>query len=187
MGLILLWITCVFAADSVPDRFIEVSPGIFRSAQPEGDAYYTLKNIGVKTLVNLSDDPFGQESDQAAAEEYGFAYIEVPLSGFWAPTDQDVDSVLEALHVPANYPVLLHCQHGRDRTGLLVGLYRVLFQGWTPHAAYQEMLDRGFRPYLIGLDNYFRARTGYSEIEVRKKFDRAPAIIEMPQPAFGEF
>ena len=45
----------------------------------------------------------------------------------------------------------IHCTHGHDRTGLVVGCYRVLKQGWTKNDAYAEMLQHGFHPELLGL------------------------------------
>ena len=47
--------------------------------------------------------------------------------------------------------VLVHCTHGHDRTGYLVGRHQVLSGTLSKDKAYQEMLERGFHPELIGL------------------------------------
>jgi hypothetical protein len=45
----------------------------------------------------------------------------------------------------------VHCEHGQDRTGLIIGAYRVKVEHWTKEQAYQEMLRFGFHPLLRGL------------------------------------
>ena len=35
----------------------------------------------------------------------------------------------------------MHCYHGADRTGLVVAMYRVIYQGWSFDAARSEMID----------------------------------------------
>ena len=52
----------------------------------------------------------------------------------------------------------IHCEHGQDRTGLLVGLHR-LSQDWTPQAAWLEMTNHGFHPALLGLTHYWTSDT----------------------------
>ena len=41
-------------------------------------------------------------------------------------------------------PVLVHCQHGSDRTGTMVAIYRVVVDGWTKAEATNEMINGGF-------------------------------------------
>ena len=41
-------------------------------------------------------------------------------------------------------PVLVHCQHGSDRTGIMVAIYRVAFEGGTKAQATDEMINGGF-------------------------------------------
>ena len=50
---------------------------------------------------------------------------------------------------------LIHCKNGHDRTGLVVGMLRIVVDGWDKHHAWVEMLDRGYHPELIGLDRAF--------------------------------
>ncbi|WP_282598360.1 tyrosine-protein phosphatase, partial [Pseudomonas chlororaphis] len=41
-------------------------------------------------------------------------------------------------------PVLMHCKHGSDRTGLMSAMYRVVVQGWSKEEALNEMTGGGF-------------------------------------------
>ena len=45
---------------------------------------------------------------------------------------------------PKRIPVLVHCQHGADRTGIICALYRIIIQGWTKEDAIKEMNQGGF-------------------------------------------
>jgi protein tyrosine/serine phosphatase len=42
-------------------------------------------------------------------------------------------------------PVCVHCEHGRDRTGFVVGAYRILIQRWSIDDALAEMKAYGVR------------------------------------------
>jgi protein tyrosine/serine phosphatase len=146
----------------LPDKFLEVSPGIFRSARPDLENLAELRaRFGIKTIINLDNDEEALTDELAWARQLGLNEISQPLSGFWAPEDHQVNEILAALVNPDNQPVLVHCQHGQDRTGLIVGLHRVVHEHWAPDRAYNEMLDRGFHVILLGLDGYFHDRTGW--------------------------
>ncbi|MEN1377800.1 tyrosine phosphatase TpbA, partial [Pseudomonas aeruginosa] len=41
-------------------------------------------------------------------------------------------------------PVLMHCKHGNNRTGLFAAMYRIVVQGWDKQAALEEMQRGGF-------------------------------------------
>jgi protein tyrosine/serine phosphatase len=85
--------------------------------------------------------------------------IAVPLSGFFAPSDSDTNKILSILSDSSKYPIYLHCRHGEDRTGLMVGLYRVFYEDVRPAQAYDEMLKMGFHKFLLGLNRYFKEKT----------------------------
>lgn len=145
---------------SEPGNFHRVGPGFYRSAQPTGDDLATLqREYGLKTVVSLSDDEDDLAWEAAEAKRLGIKFYARPLSGFFAPTDGDIANILELLRDSMNQPVLVHCMYGEDRTGLVVGLYRVYLERWRPSAAYEEMLSLGFKPYLLPLDMYFHDKT----------------------------
>ena len=68
-------------------------------------------------------------------------FISQPMSGFWAPNDRQVNQTEAIMADASRRPIFVHCLHGEDRTGLIVGLHRVFHEGWDPAKAYQEMLD----------------------------------------------
>jgi hypothetical protein len=62
---------------------------------------------------------------------------------------------------PTPGAIYVHCLHGEDRTGLVIGLERVFVEGWSPESAWKEMLAFGFHTFYLGLDSYFFTQTGY--------------------------
>jgi hypothetical protein len=62
----------------------------------------------------------------------------------WHPEDEDVVKFLRIATTPALQPVLVHCQHGSDRTGTMVAIYRIGYESWTKAQATDEMIKGGF-------------------------------------------
>ncbi|MEW6056654.1 MAG: tyrosine-protein phosphatase [Bdellovibrionota bacterium] len=137
-------------------RFIRVDQGVYRGSQPEdGDDYVRLKKTGVRTIINLRDEKSAKK-ERKVAYALGMKFFNIPLSGFYAPSDEDVEKILSLMAKPELQPVFIHCRYGKDRTGLLVGLYRIRYQGWQPELAYKEALELDFNRKLFGLNYYFR-------------------------------
>ena len=160
---VLASIVSVIACAGEPGNFFEVSPGIYRSAQPAKADFQDLKALGIKTIMDLNNDENTLSMESKAAKKAGLNFISHPMSGFWSPEEAQVNSSLEILKDPNNLPILVHCKKGQDRTGLIVGLHRVYADGWTPEKAYTEMLDMGFHKSLVPLDDYFKEVTGLDD------------------------
>ena len=62
----------------------------------------------------------------------------------WHPEEKEIVRFLQIVTDPRRQPVLVHCQHGADRTGTMCALYRVAVQGWTKGEAIREMTDGGY-------------------------------------------
>ena len=143
-------------------RFYEVVKNkIFRSAQPSDHGLQELPAKGIKTVLDLrNEDPQQIASEGQKVKALGMNFISIPLSGFFAPSEQNMNRIQELMHDESLQPMLIHCQHGQDRTGLVVGLYRVFTEHVSPQAAKKEMLQYGFHTLLVGLNHYFEEHTG---------------------------
>jgi hypothetical protein len=62
----------------------------------------------------------------------------------WHPEYKEAVKFLQIATDPRHTPVLVHCQHGADRTGAMCAIYRVAVEGWTKEEAAQEMTGGGF-------------------------------------------
>lgn len=120
-------------------NFHVVAPGIFRSAQPHGDGYARLKTLGVKTILTLrlSDD-----EEKRAAEALGIQVEHVAMNGILTPTFSEVDRALDEIEF-AEKPVLVHCAHGKDRTGFVIASYETTVLGLTVAEAVSHAREAG--------------------------------------------
>ncbi|OFZ29312.1 MAG: hypothetical protein A2622_07810 [Bdellovibrionales bacterium RIFCSPHIGHO2_01_FULL_40_29] len=149
-----------FYSKVIPEYHI-VNDGIIRGGRPQKGDLAMLKKQGVKTIINIDDSDSALKTELAEAKKLGIDYISSPLSSFSTPKDDQVNMILEALQDPTKQPVFLHCKHGQDRTGMIMGLYRYRVDKWTAREAYAEMKELGFHSILRSLDKYFKKQTNY--------------------------
>jgi len=117
-----------------------VAPGIFRGAQPEPEGYATLKEIGIRTVVNLRR----RHGEREAVEAAGMRYVEIPMSFLKKADPATVRKALSVMTDLANRPVFIHCSRGVDRAGVVVAVYRMEVDGWSEAEAEAEMDALGF-------------------------------------------
>lgn len=127
-------------------NFGQVNDRIYRGAQPEDTDYPDLARLGVRTVVDLQRE--GEENEQRLVEAAGMKFYRIAMSDSEEPPRDAIEEFLRIAADPANQPVFVHCRGGRHRTGAMVAIYRMMFEGWTPECAYQEMkqyeFTRGF-------------------------------------------
>lgn len=116
-----------------------VSDNLYRSAQPTAEGMMKLKKMGIRTIVNLRSF----HSDRDIIEDTGLDYEQVRMQA-WNADEEDIILFLQIIADPEKGPFLVHCQHGADRTGTAVAVYRVAVQGWTKEEAVTEMTEGGF-------------------------------------------
>jgi protein tyrosine/serine phosphatase len=68
----------------------------------------------------------------------------MPWSGFDWPDHDRVNEFLKLASDPKNYPMHVHCEKGKERTGVMIACYRERFDHWKFEQAYSEMLRYGF-------------------------------------------
>ena len=124
------------------ENFGKVNDHFYRGAQPEEDQYKQLAELGVKTILDLRDDP--RSYAKTMAEQAGLRYINLPLSDTKYPSEESVKKFLELANSEQNWPVFVHCAGGRHRTGAMMAVYRMTFEGWDVNRAYEEMKDYDF-------------------------------------------
>ena len=128
-------------------NFREVTPGrVYRAGIYSKDSLRRiLKLQRIRTVLQFSGDvsPRFQEYDAIVAQQPGLRHIKMPRLATTVPSYQDTMTVMAILNDSNNWPVLVHCEHGRDRTGYFIMLYRILHDGWTwEHALQEAAADR---------------------------------------------
>ena len=128
-------------------NFYQVDEVLYRGGQPNQRGLERLKSLGIKTVISLrgEDEELLQEKNQLQA--WGINFYSLPMSVYERPTDEQVLKFLEIVLRKDNQPVFLHCTSGRDRTGAMIAMYRVVVSGITIKQAYKEAKRLGFWPY----------------------------------------
>lgn len=116
-----------------------ITPTLYRSRQPDVAAQPLLEKLGIHTVVN-----FIKDSDSAWLTDPSVRQVQIPLQTVHVD-DADMLQSLRAIQTAQQHgPVLIHCKHGLDRTGLVAAMYRIVIQGWTKQAALDEMEHGGY-------------------------------------------
>jgi len=132
----------------------EVAPGLYRGGQPDADGVAWLKSLGVKTILNLRH--YHGDDEKRLAEAAGLAYHHVPLESSDAPPAEKLAAIMAILLDPAKRPLYVHCQHGVDRTGTVMAVYRMEREGWSNVEAFAEMDHFGAHRIWQDLRNFVR-------------------------------
>jgi protein tyrosine/serine phosphatase len=141
------WASPVAAIPGLPNLH-RVNTSLYRSAQPSKEGFVFLGthvslangDRPINTVVSLrafdDDAPLVPASSGLRLEQIRFKT--------WHPENADVVKFLRVATTAALQPVLVHCQHGSDRTGTMVAIYRIAFESWTKVQATDEMINGGF-------------------------------------------
>jgi tyrosine-protein phosphatase SIW14 len=135
-------------------NFHQVSEELYRGAQPKAGGFRHLSKLGIKTIVSLRGDDDRSRTEEQEARAAGLKYFTVPFKRLGRPTDQQIDRVRSLVNAPENQPVFVHCQHGADRTGTIIALYRIEHDGWTLDQATAEAKRYGLKWWQRGMKDY---------------------------------
>ena len=120
----------------VPKNFGVVEEGVLYRAgrlTPAATAK-VVERHGIRTIVDLGGwDRLPKAHARAVrtAESLGVRRVDLPLIGDARGDPNRYAEALRIIEDPANQPVLVHCAAGSERTGCLVGLFRIRHDGYT--------------------------------------------------------
>ena len=141
-------------------RLRAVRPGEFyRSGQMTAEGFTeTVRRLGIRTIINVQDDVpdpslrqgwRGKISETELCKQLGVRYIALapdlqPRTTPGGPRPKVIDEFLKIMDDPDAYPVLIHCKAGLHRTGVLCGVWRMEYDGWSNAQAFVELREHGF-------------------------------------------
>jgi protein tyrosine/serine phosphatase len=123
-------------------NFGQLDDRFYRGARPKDKDYPALAALGVKTIIDLTDN--SKEYEKPAVEAAGLRYVNIPLVDKSYPSAAQVNEFLKVVDDPATGKFFLHCAGGRHRTGIMAAVYRFTHDHWNYDQAYAEMKQYDF-------------------------------------------
>ncbi|MFN2491579.1 MAG: tyrosine-protein phosphatase [Pyrinomonadaceae bacterium] len=123
-------------------NFGQMDENFYRGARPKPEDFQKLAALGIKTVIDLTDN--SKEREQPAVEAAGMRYINIPIVDRAYPTIDQANEFLRVTGDPATGKFYVHCAGGRHRTGVMAAVYRFNHDKWNYDQAYAEMLQYDF-------------------------------------------
>lgn len=148
---------------------------LYRSAQVKGQqlAEYTQK-VGLKSVLNLrgsSPDAGWYKDEIAESARLGLVHADFALSASRQVTNDEATQLI-ALMRTLPKPLLIHCQHGSDRTGLISALYLAAIKGVDASTA-DKQLSIAFGHFAIPyISSAYPMDESWDRLEIEMKFSQ---------------
>ena len=123
-------------------NFGQMDERFFRGAQPKENDYQNLAALGIKTVIDLREDPTSYEKQ--SVEGLGMKYVNIPMSDKDYPPATKIDEFLKLVDDPTTGKFFVHCAGGRHRTGVIGAVYRFNRYNWNYDQVYAEMKKYDF-------------------------------------------
>ena len=125
----------------------QVDAGIYRGPRPKAADFDYIKQTFAR-VISLEGLAEGRKE---ADELFPLIVVSRPISFsqiYFTGIPQAALEYILTLIEQSPKPLLVHCEHGEDRTGLVIAAYRVRHCGWAKDAAIEEALKYGYRKWL---------------------------------------
>ena len=155
------------------EKLAKVSDILYRGEQPRRKGFQRLQRMGIKTVVNTRNF----HSDRWNMHGTGLRYYAIPYPA-WRTTDEDVVAFIKIMENTENHPVFVHCRIGVDRSGLMVAIYRVIFEGWSREDAIEEMKYYGYNAWLGNMLEYLE-KVDFEKIKKMAETAEEPKLYIM--------
>ena len=119
------------------DNFYRLDAKVYRGAQPDEAGFEELQDRGIRNILSFRE--YHADHPENPAD---FKLDRVKMAAGSITTEQVVESL--RIIKRSEGPVLLHCWHGSDRTGMVSAMYRIVFQGWSKEEAIDELVNGGY-------------------------------------------
>jgi protein tyrosine/serine phosphatase len=123
-------------------NFGQMDERFFRGGQPKEEEYKELAALGIKTVIDLREDP--EEYEKRNVEALGMRYVNIPMIAKKYPESTQVDQFLKLIDDPETGKFFVHCAGGRHRTGVMGAVYRFNHYKWDFEQVYSEMKKYDF-------------------------------------------
>jgi hypothetical protein len=147
-------------------NFGVVEPGrVVRSAQPTGPLASWVRGFRINSILNLrGGNPanWWYDAEVRSARESAISYYDWPMSATRRPSRREL-LVLIDFFERCDYPLLIHCKSGADRTGLASAIYLMVRRGESSERALGEFsVEYGHIP-LFGTEHLHEPINEYAD------------------------
>ena len=118
-------------------NFGQMDDRFYRGARPKEEDYKALAELGVRTIIDLTDN--SREYEQPAVEAAGLRYVNIPMVDKSYPSMEQINEFLKVVDDPSTGKFFVHCAGGRHRTGVVGAVYRFNKDHWSLEQALAEM------------------------------------------------
>ena len=115
-------------------NFGQMDDRFFRGGQPKENDYQQLAALGIKTVIDLQNEPTDYEKRDV--EALGMKYVNIPMSDKDYPETAKINQFLKLVDDPATGKFYVHCAGGRHRTGVMGAVYRFNHYNWNYDQVY---------------------------------------------------
>ena len=123
-------------------NFGQMDDRFFRGGQPKQNDYQQLAALGIKTVIDLRNDP--KDYAKQNVEALGMKYVNIPMSDKDYPPSAKIAEFLKLVDDPSTGKFFVHCAGGRHRTGVMGAVYRFNEYQWKYDQVYAEMKKYDF-------------------------------------------
>ena len=159
-----------------------VDEKLYRSEQLTTDDKANIEQLGIKTIINLRY--FDRDDNDVLFVGGQVNLLNYPILTM-RTKPSDIAKVLYTVRQEQpKGAVLVHCYHGADRTGIVMAMYRVVYQGWTIDDAKQEMQLGGYGYHSIwkNLDKLL-SESGVAQVKAElaklEQLDNTPMPVKL--------
>lgn len=170
-------------------NFGQVTPHLYRGAQPSDAGFQSLKQMGVTMVVNFRDD-WEAKPEEGEVESLGMQYVNIPWRAADEPSNAQVAQFLDLVRDNPTATIFVHCRRGADRTGTMIAAYRIVEEHESIRDAVSEMhryhYAHFFLPhlerYVDSLPQLLRTDSRFSAYEPKPASLRATAVAAVSVP-----
>ncbi len=123
-------------------NFGQMDENFYRGARPKSEDFRNLAALGIKTVIDLTDN--SREREQPAVEAAGMRYVNIPIVDKAYPSAEQISAFLKVTNDKATGKFYVHCAGGRHRTGIMGAVYRFNHDHWNYDQVYAEMKQYDF-------------------------------------------
>jgi tyrosine-protein phosphatase SIW14 len=142
-------------------NFGQVDARTYRGAQPTTVQFTELSALGITGVLDLRGD-YDRQAEEAACAALDIQHLDIPIGdqdipiigelGVLPPTRDQVKACLAFLQSPGKH--FVHCEHGEDRTGAIIAVYRMVVDSWPNKLALQEAISYHINPMQLAIRDF---------------------------------